>query len=83
MKEENKLKTTTYIKLDFIDCIKLLFGRCIIVEVNSLLLIKDNSISGSNSFDKVSIEKTSSNFTKVNKLPFGWEIKPEKRIVKQ
>lgn len=60
--EEQTLKTSTVISLDFIDRIKVLFGRRILVDVNIILPQLVNNYNATSSIKIIS--KSKSNFSK-------------------
>lgn len=65
----DKLKTETYVKLDFIDRVKVLFGREIKVSVNIDVPVKVEMYNGSSKVEIV--KKSKSHFTKDRK-DFGY-----------
>lgn len=69
------LTVTTVIKLDTIDLIKCLFGRCIKVETTLSIPSYVSEIKSYDANSKTTIEKTSSHFIKQNLPNIGWEPK--------
>jgi hypothetical protein len=69
-----KIKVTTFIKLDFVDLIKVLFGRTIKVETN-IDIPQDLPIDAYNADTEVETVNTGAYFSKQDKRNFGWSKK--------
>ncbi len=77
-----KLQVHTVIKLDLVDCLKCLFGRCIkVVTKTECLINEEQEITSQNSWSTVTIEPTTTHFIKQTKPNFGYtESKPSSKI---
>jgi hypothetical protein len=71
MKNEQTLKVTTYIKLDLIDRIKILFGRCLKIETK-VIVPQEQEISHYNAVSNTTIESSIGVFIKQDRPPFGY-----------
>jgi hypothetical protein len=68
---EQKIRTTTVIKLDLIDSLKCLFGRTIKVTTD-IYIPQENEINSFNSYGSIEIVPTTSYFRKQDKPNFGY-----------
>lgn len=71
---EQKLEVQTFIKLDFIDSIKILFGRTIQVST-TIIVPQEDEIPRINTYSKTEIVKTSTHFIKKDRPNFGYSPK--------
>jgi hypothetical protein len=71
-----QIQTSTIIKLDLIDSIKVLLGRCIKVDIKTDIH-QEQEIGHYNASANVSIEKTTTHFIKQDKPRFGWAERGE------
>lgn len=70
MKEQDLL-ITTFVKLDIVDRIKVLFGRCLKIETK-VIVPQDQPIETYNAISKTSIVSSTGNFIKQDRPPFGY-----------
>lgn len=78
MKNEQEITVTTFVKLDFVDSLKCLFGRAIKITTKSFIP-QEQEIHRFNSVSDVEIVKTTTFFTKQSKPEFGYSLKDETR----
>lgn len=68
---EQQIITDTIVKLDFIDSLKLLFGRVLKVKT-TICIPQENEIQRFNACASISIEKTTIHFVKQDKPNYGY-----------
>jgi len=71
---EQEVKVTTYVKLDFIDSLNILFGRSLKIETH-ILIPQEKSITHYNAWATTEVIKTSSHFIKQDKPKYGYTAK--------
>ena len=71
MEDIQKIETTTFVKLDFTDSLKVLFGRCIKLKVTTFVP-QEQPINTYNASCEITIVPTSANFIKQEKPRFGY-----------
>lgn len=69
--KEQKIHVTTYIKLDLVDAIKILFGRCLKIET-TVIIPQEQEISHYNAVSNTKIESSIGVFVKQDRPPFGY-----------
>lgn len=71
---EQELVVTTFVKLDFVDCLKLFFGRCLKIETK-IFVPQEQPIERYNAHSNTSIDRTESHFVKQDRPRFGYSPK--------
>lgn len=69
--EEQNITITTFVKLDIVDRIKVLFGRCLKIEIKVIVPQKEE-ITRFNVVSNTEIIKSTGIFIKQNRPPFGY-----------
>ena len=76
---EDNFKVQFYVKADFVDIVKLLFGRCLRIDLNLNMALDTEEgkpfIKGVNHGVKVTTSSSTTHFVKTSKLPYGYERK--------
>ena len=70
-REIQEISTTTFIKFDLWDSLKILVGRAVKIKIR-MDIPQQNEISSFNAYETISIVKTSSHFIKKDKPDFGY-----------
>ena len=65
------ITVTTFVKLDLVDSIKVLFGRTIKIDTN-IEVPQSQPIESYNAGAQINIVKTGAHFTKQDRPNFGW-----------
>jgi hypothetical protein len=73
---QQKLEVTTIVKLDFVDSLKVLFGRALKIKT-TFVVPQEEPIKGFNHYASTEIVPTTTYFTKQNKPHFGYSPKHE------
>jgi hypothetical protein len=68
---EQDLLVTTFIKLDMVDRLKVLFGRCLKIETK-VIVPQEQKIETYNAISKTCIVSGTGNFIKQDRPPFGY-----------
>ncbi len=69
--KEQELIVTTFIKLDIVDRLKVLFGRCIKIDTK-VIVPQEQPIDNYNAVSTPSIISSTGNFLKQDRPPFGY-----------
>ena len=78
--KEQPLVINTVVKLDFIDSLKCLFGRCIKITT-TVNVLSDQPIEHYNAYSATMIESSSTYFVKQDKPRFGYISKSNEPAV--
>lgn len=73
---EQKITITTYIKFDFVDRLKILFGKVVVVN-QTAYIPQEEPINMFNSIASVSYSETTKYFTTQDKPQFGYSPKQD------
>jgi hypothetical protein len=68
---EQRITVTTFVKLDFVDALKCLFGRCLKIETK-IDVPQEQTIDRYNAHSITTVERTESHFVKQDKPTFGY-----------